>query len=194
MIRNAAFLLFALLNAHSNADVAFTRSIDEKWKFSVDRPKSWIVQPNPNPAIRFMFGIEKTDYGGNCNVGIVPSSSTAKLTQTQVDSDENRRPLTPAFFQNALKGISSDVAIKSVQQIQRGQYWGHLVEYTYSYIEPSVNIRVHMHNEMFSHSRPGGVFTFTCGLGTASKVSSASAFAKERAQFQKFAASLRVDA
>lgn len=194
MNRTAAFLFVISLATHSNADVGLIRSTDAKWKFSVERPKSWLVQSNPNPAIRLMFGIEQETYGGNCNVGVVPSSSTAKLSQIQVDNSENRRPLTPDFFRIALKGIASDVEILSVKQLQRGQHWGHLVEYTYSYIEPSVNSRVYIHNEMFSHSRPGSVFTFTCGLGTTSKSSSAGAFTKERAQFLRFTASLRVDA
>lgn len=194
MTRTARVLLLALLIGHAAAETTLVRSFDQKWKFSVDRPKSWIIQPNPNPAIRLMFGIEGENYGGNCNVGVLPSPGTSKLTQSQVDSNENRRPLTPAFFQNALKGIASDVAVVSVKQLQRGQHWGHLVEYTYSYIEPSVNVRVHMHSEMFSHSRPGSVFTFTCGLGTTSKELSAGVFGKERVNFQRFTASLRVDA
>jgi len=193
MIRITVLLLTLLFATHSAADVDLVRSTDTKWRFSVDRPKSWSIQPNPNTAIRFMFGIEQEGYGGNCNVGVIPSSSTKKLNQNQVDSSENRRILTPVFFRTALKGIASDVEILSVKQLQRGNHWGQLVEYTYSYDEPSINIRVYMHNEMFSHSRPGSVFTFTCVLGTTSRLSSAAAFKKERAKFQRLTASLRVN-
>ncbi|TFI49093.1 hypothetical protein E4O93_04465 [Diaphorobacter sp. DS2] len=167
---------------------------DPQNRFSVSRPAAWVNQDKPSPAIRVMLGIEGDGYVGNCNISVLPSPSTAKLSQTDVDNLENKRALGVDFFQPQLSAVAPDVQIISAVQVKRGSQLGHLVNYTYSYISPSLQRRVHIRAELFSHSRPGRVFSFTCNTGALSPADAQRAFSAERKNFESLGASLRVDA
>jgi hypothetical protein len=141
-----------------------------------------------------MLGIEGDGYVGNCNISVLSSPSTAKLNQTEVDTSENKRALGVDFFQPQLLAVAPDVKVISVVQLKRGAHFGHLVNYTYSYMSPSLQRRVHIRAELFSHSRPGKVFSFTCNTGALSSADAQRAFSAERKNFEALVASLRVDA
>lgn len=148
----------------------------------------------PDPAVRVMLGIEGDRYVGNCNITVIPSSSTSTLPQPEVDERENKNALTTSFFQRSLQVVASDVKVLSVEQVRRGAHYGHLVNYSYSYISPSMRARVHLRAELFSHSRPGRIFSFTCNTGGLSSVDAERAFEKERPAFEKMSISFRVPA
>ena len=166
---------------------------DPQGNFSVSRPIAWVKQDRPSPAIRVMLGIEGDGYVGNCNISVLPSPRTASMTQAQVDAFENKRVLGASFFQPQLLAVAPDVQVLSVFQLKRGAYFGHLVNYSYSYMSPSLQRRVHIRAELFSHSRPGKVFSFTCSTGSLSPSDAQSSFSAERRNFESLTASLRVD-
>ena len=141
-----------------------------------------------------MLGIEGEGYVGNCNITVVQSPSTSTLSQFEVDERENKNALTTSFFQRSLQVVASDVKVLSVDQVRRGAHYGHLVNYSYSYISPSIKARVHLRAEIFSHSRPGRVFSFTCNTGGLSFADAERAFVKERPAFEKISISFRVPA
>jgi hypothetical protein len=161
--------------------------------FLVSRPAAWINQERPSPAIRVMLGIEGDGYVGNCNVSVLPSPSTARMTQAEVDASENKKALGVRFFQPQLLAVAPDVKVLSAVQIKRGPHFGHLVNYSYSYVSPTLQRRVHLRAELFSHSRPGKVLSFTCNTGALSAAEAQRAFSKEGKSFERLAASLRVD-
>lgn len=165
---------------------------DSENKFSVSRPAAWINQDSPSPQIRVMLGIEGDGYVGNCNISVLPSPSTVNLNQAQVDASENKRLLGASFFQPMLLAVAPDVKVLNVSQLKRGAYSGHLVNYYYSYMSPSLQRRVHVRAEVFSHSRPGKVFSFTCNVGALTLGDAERSFAAESENFGAFAASLSV--
>jgi hypothetical protein len=167
---------------------------DAQHGFTVSRPASWKPQERPAATIRVMLGIEGDGYVGNCNISVLKSPSTGSLTQTAVDEGENKRPLAATFFQKQLQGVAADVKVLNVQQVRRGTHYGHLVSYTYSYLSPSLNARVYLRAELFSHSRPGKVYSFTCNTGALSLPEARAAFLKEVKSFERLSSSLRVDA
>ncbi len=167
---------------------------DPQNKFSVSRPAAWVNQDRSSPAIRVMLGIEGDGYVGNCNISVLPTPSTAKLSQTEVDNSENKRALGVEFFQSQLSAVAPDVKAISAVQVKRGSQLGHLVNYTYSYMSQSLQRRVHIRAELFSHSRPGKVFAFTCNTGALSPADAQRAFSAERRNFESLTASLQVDA
>jgi len=166
---------------------------DSQNEFTVSRPASWVRQERPMAAIRVMLGIEGDGYVGNCNIAVLPSSSTVKLTQVEVDEGANKHPLPALFFKKALQYFASDVKVMNVRQVRRGPHYGHLVDYTYSYMSPSLNVRVYMRAELFSNSRPGYVYSFTCNTGALSLPEAQEAFLKERESFELFSSSFRIE-
>ncbi|MFT3799750.1 MAG: hypothetical protein QM766_00890 [Burkholderiaceae bacterium] len=68
------------------------------------------------------------------------------------------------------------------------------MNYTYSYMSPSLQRRIYIRAELFSHSRPGKVFSFTCNTGALSAADAQRAFSVERKRFEALSASLQVDA
>lgn len=166
---------------------------DPQNRFAVSRPAAWVNQDKPFSTIRVMLGIEGDGYVGNCNISVLPSRSTAKLTQAEVDTSENKQALGTDFFLPKLLAISTDVKVLSATLVKRGDQFGQLVNYTYSYMSPSLQRRIHMRAELFSHSRPGKVFSFTCNTGALSPADAQRAFSAERKNFEALAASLRVD-
>ena len=167
---------------------------DPQNNFSISRPTAWVSQEKPSPAIRVMLGIEGDGYVGNCNISVLPSPSTARMTQAEVDASANKRALGANFFQPQLLAVAPDVKVLNAVQLKRGAHFGHLVNYSYSYMSPSLQRRVHIRAELFSHSRPGKVFSFTCNTGALSPTDAQRSFSAERKNFEALAASLRVDA
>lgn len=166
---------------------------DPQNNFSISRPAAWINQERPSPANRVMLGIEGDGYVGNCNISVLQSPSTARLTQSEVDVNENKKPLGVEFFQPQLRAVAADVRVLTAIQTKRGPHFGHLVKYIYSYFSPSLQQRIHMHAELFSHSRAGKVLSFTCSTGALSATEAQRAFSKEEKSFEKLSASLRVN-
>jgi len=115
-----------------------------------------------------MYGLEGAGYGGNCNINLLESPSTAQLTQPEVDESENKKPLSKALFEPNLRNLFDGTVVSRVAQTQIGEKWGHLVEYSYSYIDASTKKKLYMQNVMFSHSQPSKVLTFTCTVGATS--------------------------
>src|SRR5690606_38092332 len=64
--------------------------------------------------------------------------------------------------------------------------------YTSSYVSPSLNSRVYLRYELFSHSRPGKVYSFTCSTAASSAIEAQRAFLKEQKAFERFSSSLHV--
>lgn len=155
------------------------KETDETSRLEVQRPANWFPQEKPNSATRFMYGFEGTGYGGNCNVNLLESPSTAKLTQLEVDESENRKSLSKEFFEPNFRKLFEGAVVTRVLQTQVGDKWGHLVEYSYSYSDASTGKKIYMQNVMFSHSKPSKVLTFTCAVG-ATSVRAASTGLKEK--------------
>ena len=192
---SALFTLLSFCSVAMTCDVqAQVWERDPQNGFSVSRPATWINQERPSPAIRIMLGIEGDGYVGNCNVSILPSPSTARMTQTEVDASENKRPLGVEFFQSQLLAVAPDVKVLSTVQTKRGPHLGQLVHYTYSYVSSSLQRRVHIRAELFSHSSRGKILSFTCNTGALSATEAQRAFLKERKSFEELAASLRIEA
>ncbi len=167
------------------------REMDEKSRLEVHRPASWIPQERPNSATRFMYGFEAQGYGGNCNINLIESPSTSKLTQSEVDESENRKPLSTAFFELNFRRSFDGAIVSKAAQTQIGEKWGHLVEYSYSTIEPSTKKKIHMQSLMFSHSQPGKTLTFTCATGATSVRAATAALRKEQPAFLSLVANSR---
>lgn len=165
---------------------------DTQHGFTVSRPASWFLQERPTAFTRVMLGIEGDGYVGNCNVTVVHSQSTVAMTQAAVDEGENKRALTAAFFLTELRELGTDVKILNVKQVKRGAHYGHLVNYTYSYLSPSLNARLYIRAELFSHSRPGNVYSFTCNTGALSLPEAQRAFQKEEKAYELLSSSLQV--
>jgi hypothetical protein len=166
---------------------------DEQYGFSVSRPSAWFHQERPSPTVRFMFGLTGEGYAGNCNVVVLLSPSTANASQEVVDRNENQRPLTISFFEPGFRNVGKDVKVFNVRQTRRGPYFGHLVDYSYSYFSPTLNAPMHVRAELFSHSRPGRVYSFTCNTVAPSAAQAENAFTQETGQFERLSASLRTD-
>lgn len=167
---------------------------DTQHKFSISRPASWIIQERTSPASRVMLGIEGDGYGGNCNIVALSSQLTSKMTQVEVDATENKKPLGIDFFQKELLIVAPDLKVLSVAQTKRGTHFGHLVNYSHSYLSPTLQRRIYLRAELFSHSRPGKVLSFTCSTFALTQAEAQRAYAKERKAFEKLTSSLRVDA
>ena len=194
MRRNLASLIILL--GYTIATPSFGTEVverDRQYGFTVSRPNSWKQQERPAAAIRVMLGIEGDGYVGSCNVSVLQSPSTAASTQAAVDEAENKRTLTTAFFQSQLQSVAADVKVLNVKQVRRGNHFGHLVNYTYSYLSPTLNARVYLRAELFSHSRSGKVYSFTCNTGALSLPEAQSAFTRELKSFERLSSSLRVD-
>lgn len=167
------------------------KEMDEKSRLEVQRPAKWFPQDKPNTATRFMYGLEGAGYGGNCNINLLESPSTAKLTQSEIDKSENRKPLSKAFFEPSLRTIFEGTVVSRAVQTQIGDKWGHLVEYAYSYIDASTKKRLYMQNVMFSHSQPARIVTFTCTVGATSIRTATAALQTELPAFNALVASSR---
>lgn len=166
---------------------------DPQYNFSVSRPSAWYHQEKPSSTIRVMLGVEGDWYGGNCNISVITSPSTALMSQAEVDVSENKRDLGTAHFQSQLSAIAPDMRVLSVVQTRRGQHYGHLVNYTYSYVSQAVGQRIFIRAEVFSHSRPGKNFAFTCNTAALTQNDAQRAFSQELASFERFSESLRLD-
>jgi len=166
-------ILLASLASNLHAQV---RERDPLNKFSVTRPASWTNEDRPSPAVRVILGFKGDGYAGGCNISVLPSQSTARMSQAEVDASENMRPLGIPFWQSALRSVALDVKVLSESQTKRGPHFGHLIRYTYSYLSPSIQQRVYLHAELFTHSRPGKVFSFTCNTGALTAADARSAF------------------
>lgn len=162
--------------------------------FTVSRPVAWTSKERPSPAIRVMLEVEGNGYVGSCNISVLSSSNTVNMTQAKVDVSENKRNLGVTFFQSQLSDVAQDVKVQSVVQRRRGVHLGHLINYSYSYVSPALQRRIHVRAELFSHSRPGKVFSFTCNTGALSAAVAQRAFSKESKSFENLSTSLRVDA
>lgn len=166
---------------------------DAQYGFSVSRPSEWFPQERPSPDVRFMFGLEGDGYVGNCNIVVLPSPSTASASQEAVDRNENQRQLSASFFEAALRNVGTDAKVLNVRQTRRGPYFGHLVDYVYRSFSSQLNSELHFRAELFSHSRPGRVYSFTCLTGATSSDAAQSGFEKELKSFESLSANLRVD-
>ncbi len=195
---NMKYKLVAFLFALSQVGPAFSA---QKWivekdplnRFSISHPASWYQQDRPSQSVRVMLGLEGDGYGGNCNVSVISSPSTARMSQTEIDASENRRPLSIDFFQRALAAVAKDVAVKTVDQSKRGNHFGHVVRYTYSYMSQAVGQRLFVNAELFSHSRAGKLFSFTCLVAALSEAEATSAFIREAGSFEALSTSLQVE-
>ncbi|WP_156480680.1 hypothetical protein [Thauera humireducens] len=165
---------------------------DAQYGISVTRPSEWLPQERPSPEVRFMYGFKGNGYIGNCNVVVLHSPSTTGASQKGVDQQENLRQLPASFFEDRLRTLGIDAKVLNVQQTRRGAYLGHLVNYTYHSFSPSLNAVLHFRGELFSHSRPGRVYTITCLTGATSPDAAQMGFEKERNTFENFSAGLRV--
>lgn len=167
------------------------KEIDEKSRLEVQRPANWFPQDKPSAATRFMFGFEGAGYGGNCNINLLESPSTANLTQPEVDESENRKPLSKAFFEQNFRKLFENAVVSKVIQTQIGDKWGHLVDYSHSYIDASTKKKIYMQNVVFSHSQPGRVLTFTCTVGAISVHTATTALQTKRPAFNALVATSR---
>lgn len=149
-------------------------------KFSVSRPVAWISQESPSPEVRLMLGIECDGYIGNCNISVMPSPRTANMTQAEVNASEKKQVLEANFSQSQPLAIAQDVKVLSAVQLRRGAHFGYLVNYSYSYVSPSLQRRVHIRAEVYSYSRPGKVFSITCSTGALSPAEARRSFLAER--------------
>ena len=188
-----AAVVFTMCSVNLSAQSSVISEQDQQNRFSISRPAHWGQQDRPRPTTRMMFGFGGEGYVGTCNINLLPSQSTATLTQAEVDRTENQQKLTGSFFETSLRVVSKDLQVLSVRQVQRGRHFGHLVNYTYSYFSPALNAQVRMRAELFSHSRPGRVFSFTCSTGALTELKAQKAFALEGASFERLSASLRTD-
>ena len=170
---------------------SLVREMDDKSRLEVQRPPGWFPQERPNSATRFMYGFEGQGYGGNCNINLVESPSTSKLTQAEVDESENRKPLSMAFFESNLRKSLEGAIVSKAVQTQIGEKWGHLVEYSHSTIEPSTKQKIHIQTMMFSHSQPGRVMTYTCAIGATTVRAGTAALRKEQPAFFSLVATSR---
>ena len=167
------------------------KEMDEKSRLEVQRPARWFPQDRPNAATVFMYGLEGAGYSGNCNINLLESPSTAHLTQAEVDESENRKPLSKAFFEPHFRNLFEGAVVSRVLQTQIGDKWGHLVEYSYSYIDASSKRRFYMQNVVFSHSRPSKVWSFTCTVGVTLRRDAALALQAELPAFNALVATSR---
>lgn len=165
---------------------------DAQYDASVTRPSEWFPLERPFPEARFIFGFKGEGYGGNCNVVVVNSPSTAAASQEVVDKNENLRKLPASFFEDRLRNVGIDVKVLKIQHTLRGPYRGHLVDYAYRSFNSNLNTELHFRGELFSHSRPGRVYSFTCNTVATSPDAAQRGFEKEQPSFEKFSASLRV--
>lgn len=189
----ASAVVFAMCSVNLSAQSSVISERDQQNRFSISRPAHWEQQARPRPTTRMMFAFGGEDYVATCNINLLPSQSTVILTQAEVDRTENQKKLTASFFETSLRVVSKDLQVLSVQQVQRGRHFGHLVNYTYSYFSPALNAQVRMRAELFSHSGPGRVFSFTCSTGALTELKAQKAFALEGASFERLSASLRAD-
>ena len=186
-------VVFATCSVNLSAQPSVISEQDQQNRFSISRPAHWEQQDRPRPTTRMMFGFRGDGYIGTCNINLLSSKGTATLTQGEVDRTENQKKLTGSFFETSLRGVSKDLQVQSVRQVQRGGHFGHLVNYTYSYFSRSLNAQVRMRAELFSHSRPGSVFSFTCSTGALTELKAQKAFAVEGRSFERLSSSLRTD-
>jgi hypothetical protein len=177
----------------ANVTTLFAQVIqsDAQNLFSVSRPTSWVIQQSPAPAIRIMLGFDEDLYVGNCNISVVPSPSTSRMSQSEVDVLENKRLLRSDFFQSRMSSLANDLRVISAIQTKRGMHFGHLVNYTYSYISPNVNRRIFVRAELFSHSRPGNVFSFTCTVAATKPSYTSKGFDDQLLNFTTLSSSLK---
>ncbi len=190
-------MLFAFYATNLFAQQKLITENDKKNDFSISRISDWKPQDSPSPTTRMMFDFGGEGYIGNCNVNLLESKGTATATQFDVDKNDNQKNLTASFFENSLKNgmknLSKDLKVISVHQIKRGLYFGHMVNYTFSYFSPSLGDQVHIRAELFSHSRPGRVFSFTCMTGSLTALDAQKAFSINKGIFENFSSSLRTN-
>lgn len=170
--------------ANAAPPAGYVSATNAKAGLTVERPSGWIEQALPNPETVFMFGLSGPGYGGNCNINSLPSPATVNLTQDSIDQTENRRPLGAEFFLRTIDPKARDPKINHVSQDLIGSKWGHLVDYSHNYVELSTSQIVYMRTIMFSHSSPGRVTTFTCGIGSASSKSTTQAVKSQAANIR----------
>lgn len=166
---------------------------DPQYGLSVTKPSNWLSQPSPSAQIRFMFGFHGDGYVGNCNVNLLHSPSTVGKSQEEVDRTENLKKIPAAFFEAALQRAGYNALVTGVTQVRRGMNTGHLVNYSYQSFSPSLNTNVHYRAELFSHSRPGGVYSITCMVGATTSEAAQKYFFLLQPEFEILSSSLKVN-
>jgi hypothetical protein len=184
----ACLAVAAALPSHASDNI----ERDGKYRFSVKRPATWINQDPPFPTTRVMLGLEGHNYVGNCNVVVTEVPASATLSQATVDASVNKWERTPEEFLPVLRVAFADTKVLNVEAVERGGHSGALANYTYSYMSKAAGKRMFGRAELFSHSRPGLNFSFTCMTVAASTAEASAAFQKEAASFRRFSSSLQV--
>jgi hypothetical protein len=166
---------------------------DSKYRFTVQRPAQWIIQDPPFEATRVMLGIEGDGFVGNCNVVVAEVAESAGASFRSIDEGVNKTPAAPDHFAPGLRAISADARVTDSKVVRRGAHSGQLVNYTYSYVSPALKRRIHGRAELFSHSRPGRNYAFTCVAFALSPSEAQRAFDEQSNAFRRFSASFKPD-
>lgn len=189
-IATVALMAFQSFSATASTQ-RLVKEFDEKSRLEIQRPANWFLQDKPDAATRFRFGFKGTGYNGSCNINLFDSPSTAKLNQAEVDESDNRRSLTKDFFETNLRNSFEGAVVTRAVQTQIGDKWGHLVDYSYSYIDASTKKKILMQSVMFSHSQPGRFLSFTCAVGSTSVLTANAALQTKVADFNTLVATTR---
>jgi hypothetical protein len=166
---------------------------DSKYGFTVKRPTQWINQTSPFEGIRIMLGIEGKGYVGNCNVVVAEVPETSNSGFQSIDENVNKKPFPRDHFLPALRLIGADVNVVSATSVRRGNHSGQLVNYTYSYLSQALGKKLHGYAELFSHSRPGRNYAFTCVVFGLTQPEARRAFEEQATNFRRLSASFRTD-